>query len=83
MTRSNILRRRIRIFRLTLLLPLPVLLALGLVVWNSSEVHRHFLNVLWYASLSIYAGLALIPGSRLSEAKQELDMLNHSVDCPK
>jgi hypothetical protein len=82
MMRRDILRRRIRMCRLTLLLPIPVLLTFGFASWNSSEAHRQLLNVLWYASLFIYAGLALIPGRRISEAKKELDTLI-SVDCPK
>jgi hypothetical protein len=83
MMRRDILRRRIRICRIILVLPIPILSAFALAVWNSSDAHRHLFNVLWYASLFLYAALAIIPGRRISEAKEELDTLNHSVDCPK
>lgn len=80
MKRRDILRRRIRICRTILVLQIAVQLAFGVAVWNSSDVHRHLFNVLWYVSLFIQAGLALIPGKCISEAKEELDALNHFVD---
>jgi hypothetical protein len=49
-------------------------------MWNPPDLHRHLFNVLWYASLFIQAGVALIPGKCISDAKEELDALNHSVD---
>lgn len=80
MNERDRLKRRIRICRTILVLQAAVELAFGVAVWNPPNVHRHLFNVLWYASLFIQAGFALILGRRISEAKSELDTLNHSVD---
>jgi hypothetical protein len=80
MNERDILKRRIRICRTILVLQTAAELAFAVAVWNPPDVHRHLFNVLWYASLFIQAGLALILGKRISEAKGELDALNHSVD---
>lgn len=80
MERRDILSRRIRICRTILVLQLAVELAFGVAVWYFSDAHRHLFNHLWYASLFIQTGLMLIPGKRISEAKEELDTLNHSVE---
>lgn len=80
MNERDILKRRIRICRTILVLQTAAELAFAVVVWNPPDVHRHLINVLWYASLFIQAGFALILGRRISEAKRELETSDHSVD---
>ena len=80
MKERDILKRRIRICRTIPVLQIAVQLAFAVAVWNPPDVHRHLFNVLWYASLFIQVGVAFILGKRISEAKEELDTLNHSVD---
>ncbi len=79
MNERDIPKRRIRICRTILVLQGAVELAFAVAVWNLPDVHRHLFNVLWYASLFIQAGFALILGRRISESKEELDALNHSA----
>jgi hypothetical protein len=80
MEERAVLQRRIRVCRTVLVLQIAVQLAFSVVVWNSPDVHRHLFNILGYASLFIQAGLALILGRHISEAKQELGTLDRSVD---
>jgi hypothetical protein len=80
MNENDILTRRIRKYRTILVLQTAAELGLAVAVWNPPDAHRHLFNVLWCASLFIQAGFALILGRRISEAKCELDTLNHSVD---
>ncbi len=80
MKERDIVKRRIRICRTILVLQTAVQLAFSVAVWNPPDVHRHLFIVLWCASLFIQAGVMLILGKRISEAKEELDTLNHSVD---
>jgi hypothetical protein len=58
-----------------------VVIASMVAVWNPPEMYRHLINVLWYGSLFIHAGLALFLGRRISHAKEELYILNHSLDA--
>jgi len=80
MKERDMLKRRIRICRTILVLQIAVQLPFFVAAWNPPDVHRHLFNFLFYASLFIQAGAALILGKRISEAKAELDTLNHSVD---
>ncbi len=80
MKQRDIVKRRIQICRTILVLQIAVQLPFFVAAWNPSDVHRHLFHVLLYASLFIQGGLALILGKRISEAKEELDTLNDSVD---
>jgi len=80
MSERDILKRRIQICRTLLVIQTVAVLALSVAVWNPSDAHRHLFNVLWYASLFIWMGPAIILGKRISGAKTRLDTLNHSVD---
>jgi len=72
MNEIDILKRRIRICRTILVLQTAAELAFAVAVWNPPDAHRHLFNVLWYASLFIQAGFALILGRRISEASELL-----------
>jgi hypothetical protein len=80
MTRRDILRRRIRICRTIIVLQVAVQAAFGVAVWNPPAAHRHLFHVLWYASLFVQAGLALVMGKGISGAKEELGAMDHAAD---
>ena len=80
MARCDTLRHRIRICRAILILQIVVELPFFVAAWNPPDMHRHLFHLLLYASLFIQAGLALILGKRISEAKEELGTLKHSDD---
>lgn len=80
MSRRDILRRRIQKCRAILVLQMVIQFSFAVVVWNAPDAHRHFFNLLWYGSLFIQAGLALIPGRRISEAREELNTVSFSGD---
>ncbi len=80
MNQRDKVKRRIRICRTILVLQIAVELPFFVAAWKPPDVHRHLFHVLLYASLFIQGGLALILGKRISEAKQDLGTLNHSVD---
>jgi len=80
MDKRDVLRRRIRTCRTIMFLHIAVVIVSIVAVWNPPDMHRRLFNRLWYASLFIQAGFAFIQGRRISEAKEELDELNDSVD---
>lgn len=80
MKKRDILKRRIRVCKTIGVVQIAVQLAFFVAVWNAHDMHRHLFNVLWYAFLFIQGGVLLILVKRISEAKDELDALNHTVD---